>query len=824
MSKKIAQQRIAEAKKNKSKRLDLSNLGLTSIPTGLHELEHLDSLSLRHNKINILETNKKLIHYLGWIKKQDSIFPENLMYLDLSHNNITDIKQLENYKNLTRLSLSLNSITDINSIATIINLTSLSLIGNQISDIKSIKNLTNLESLRISNNQIPDISPIKNLTNLKSLWINHNQISDIKSIKNLAKIKSLTVNHNQISDISSLKNLTNLESLRINHNQISDISSLKNLTNLTTLNLRDNKIQDISPILPLIKKGLKVSMEDRFKSNTINLFNNPISNPPLEIIQQGNEAILSYFEDLEKQGSEYLYEAKLLILGEGGAGKTSLARKLQNRQSEMPKEEETTRGIDIQPLYFPCVDGQEFKINLWDFGGQEIYHATHQFFLTKRSLYILVDDTRKDDKSLNDASFNYWLQTVELFGGGSPLLLVQNEKGDRSKALDLKSMQGQFDFIKEKYATNLLSNRGLDELQKDIEHYIQKLPHIGQKLPKFWIKVREDLLEQAKTKPYISLEGYYQICHKQQITEKQKALELSQYLHDLGTCLHFQKDDLLRKTIILQNEWVTNAVYRVLDDENIKGQYGHFSKEDVQNIWTESSYQDMIPELLQLMIKFELCYQKDGRSDEYLIPQLLSESEPDDFSWDREQNIQLRYRYIFMPKGLLSRLVVRTHHLLKDLDKAWKKGVVLERNKTFALVTETYARNEISIRISGIYQKELMTIISEEMDKLHRTYEGIKVQKFIPCNCDSCERQYEPHFYKFSSITKRIEKRKDTIECDNSYEAVSVFALIDNLFDQALKQRILHESRPDKEQHRITIIGDHNTYLNDATDNRLDID
>jgi hypothetical protein len=26
-----------------------------------------------------------------------------------------------------------------------------------------------------------------------------------------------------------------------------------------------------------------------------------------------------------------------------------------------------------------------FRVNIWDFGGQQIYHATHQFFLTKRS-------------------------------------------------------------------------------------------------------------------------------------------------------------------------------------------------------------------------------------------------------------------------------------------------------------------------------------------------------------------------------------------------------------------------------------------------------
>jgi internalin A len=61
---------------------------------------------------------------------------------------------------------------------------------------------------------------------------------------------------------------------------------------------------------------------------------------------------------------------------------------------------------------------REIKVNFWDFGGQEIMHATHQFFLSKRSLYILVLDGRKDEKP------EYWLKLIENFGGDSPVLVV----------------------------------------------------------------------------------------------------------------------------------------------------------------------------------------------------------------------------------------------------------------------------------------------------------------------------------------------------------------------------------------------------------------
>jgi hypothetical protein len=53
-------------------------------------------------------------------------------------------------------------------------------------------------------------------------------------------------------------------------------------------------------------------------------------------------------------------------------------------------------------------------------------HATHQFFLSKRSLYILVLDGRKEEDA------EYWLKHIESFGGDSPVLM----RGDSRNATD----------------------------------------------------------------------------------------------------------------------------------------------------------------------------------------------------------------------------------------------------------------------------------------------------------------------------------------------------------------------------------------------------
>ncbi len=546
------------------------------------------------------------------------------------------------------------------------------------------------------------------------------------------------------------------------------------------LNLARNQLKKIPKLI--FENKPSVITDDPYRTVGLNLTENPIETPPLEIINKGIGAVHDYFQQLENQGQAYLYEAKLLIVGKGGAGKTSLARKLIKEDAALPNEEETTKGIEIQRLGFKTKSGKDFTIHIWDFGGQEIYHATHQFFLTKRSLYVLVDDTREDEKSLHDPSFNYWLQTVKVFGGDSTLLIVQNQKGDRSKDIDFQSMQAQFNNIKACHGTNLLTKQNLSQVKEAIIYHVQQLPHIGQVLPAQWVNIRDHL--ETLEIPHITLKRYYQICAEHQIADKDQALHLSQYLHDLGVFLHFQEDPILRKTVILQNDWATAAAYRILDNEAIKQAKGRFGQKEIKTLWSDGTYEDMHGELLQLMKNFELCYELQGLQEErYLVPQLLPLSRPSSLVWPDEQDqLQLRYSYSFMPRGLLSRFIVRLHRYVIQPELAWKNGVVMERENTQALVTAPYSQREIIITVIGDNRKAFMTIIKEELDLLNSIFEGIEVEKRIPCSCSVCTGSREPYFYKYRSLLKRKSAKQLTVQCDISYEYVSVLQLIDDVF------------------------------------------
>ena len=124
-----------------------------------------------------------------------------------------------------------------------------------------------------------------------------------------------------------------------------------------------------------------------------------------------------------------------------------------------------------------------------------------------------------------------------------------------------------------------------------------------------------------------------------------KARQLSRYLHDLGVFLRFQEDPLLDRYVILQNDWATEAVFNVLDDDPTKARSGYFARADCQRIWAHSTYGDIHPELLALMEKFELCYKLPDRKPEtWLAPQLLSPTTPEACKdWPQADDLVLTY-------------------------------------------------------------------------------------------------------------------------------------------------------------------------------------
>ena len=189
------------------------------------------------------------------------------------------------------------------------------------------------------------------------------------------------------------------------------------------------------------------------------------------------------------------------------------------------------------------------------------------------------------------------------------------------------------------------------------------------------------------------MEEYQAICQDNGFERPEDKLQLSGYLHDLGVCLHFQDDPLLRKTVILKPQWATDAVYKLLDHETVVSNMGRFNDADLPAIWCEARYEDSVAELLQLMKRFRLCYRIPDTSS-YIAPQLLTLDQPD-YQWDDEYNLIVRYTYEFMPKGMVTQFIVSMHRYILEQNYVWRSGVVLDKDGTRAEVIENYKKREI---------------------------------------------------------------------------------------------------------------------------------
>ncbi|NOQ64054.1 MAG: hypothetical protein GQ582_06035 [Methyloprofundus sp.] len=596
---------------------------------------------------------------------------------------------------------------------------------------------------------------------------------------------------------------------------INDLSPLSGITGLQYLDVSYTEITDLSPLLNLITEQFKFKWG---AGDGVSIQGCPLTNPPIEVAKQGNTAILNYFAEKTTQGTAQLYEAKILIIGEGGAGKTSLLRRLYQTDKALPAENESTHGIDIIRHDFKTKQEQDFRLNVWDFGGQEIYHATHQFFLTKRSLYILLDDTRKDYKSVHDAGFKYWLEVVDLLGDHSPVLIFQNEKSGRSKTIDQAGIKGQFDNVKEFYRGNLAEVGAADQLRAAIEFYSQELAHIGEELPAKWVSIRENIERLAVDKAFISQQDYFDLYTQHLDFDRKKALLLSEYLHDLGVFLHFQDDALLSRTVILQNRWATTAVFTILDDESVKANWGHFNQTDCLRLWQGSDYADMHLELLALMQKFELCFELPEQQA-WLAPQLLSPSKPASLaSWAQADDLVLRYCYEFLPKGMISRLIVRMHRFIENADLSWSSGALFQREESQVLVTIADNGREIILRARGVEAKGLLNVISADLEALNASFHHLsdKIKIFVPCVCDECSQLLSPHFFEQKKLLRRKKDRKLQVECPESYADVDVLQLLDGI---KLEQLPLWAAEPPKTTERtIKIFLASSTELKDERD------
>lgn len=642
-------------------------------------------------------------------------------------------------------------------------------------EIGNLKSLTDLCLHETKLKYLPkEISKLSNLTNINLNGCDFKEFpEEICELKNLCK---LAINDSFTKVSEKICNLLELKELFLPESLISTLpETIGNLKKLNILYLGRSKI---------VK--LPTSMADLENLRILDLDKSTIAGViPPEILNQSPAEVIDYILRFQKDENKvFLNESKMIIVGQGGVGKTCLLNSLINNQYVQGA---STEGIDIAQWCFKS-NGKDFKLNVWDFGGQEIYHSTHQFFLTKRSFYIFVWDARQEEEY---GRIDYWLNTIQSFANDSPIIIAVNkcdESRKNIKHLDINDLMSRFPQILASYDISCQDNINIDILRREIIFQAQKLPLMETLWFSSWISVRQELEVLSKQCNIIRYDEYINICFKHSIGHKE-ALSLIKYLHDLGVVLHFHEDMLLKSIIILSPNWGTDAVYKILDAQAniLKGRNGILYSKDLPEIWNNDEIypESTFPFILKLMENFQLSFTLEENSA-FLVAELLDNNEKAMLlEFPRESTLNFRYEYNFLPAGIMTRFIVKAHTYLIDdngVKMCWRKGAYLKYKDAYGLlrlhdpITERY----LDIKVSGDNsrnRRELLAIIRSTLDQIHKSIPKIDYNEKVLCNCSS-DCNYL-HDYKYLNRLDANGIGED--RCMNSLKMVDILMLLEGI-------------------------------------------
>jgi internalin A len=746
-----ALQKIVYAKQTSATELSLSGMSLTAIPDAIAQLSQLRNLDVSQNAITNIPDS---ITYLAGLQSLDfshnklSSIPASvtrlsqLKKLEVSDNEISTIPEfIAQLHGLENLKLNGNFIATIpDAIAQLSQLQYLDLCDNEITLIPdSVAQLSQLRALLLSGNGITAVpNGITQLARLQRLGLAGNDLTFIPDcLTRLPKVRQLNLGNTENKGFSfttyhgsnriaavpdTIAQLTRLVNLNLSGNQITTIpDSITQLTTLEYLDLSDNRLSAVPGQLSQLPA-----------LTTLLLHGNPgleipeaILGPRAQDLFRGirpkaPQDILAYLSQAAAD-SRPLNEAKLILVGQGAVGKTSLVKALST--GKFKKGERTTEGIKISDWECPLGKKNRATVHIWDFGGQEMMHATHQFFLTQRSLYLLVLNRRQGSI---DREADYWFRLIRAFGGKDAAVIVvlnkqKSEPFDVNREGWLEKYQGN---IKAFVATDCEDKRSLTQLKRKIVEELQSMASLKTKFPRRWFAIKDALSQMSAE--HISFDDYRKLCQRLGESDAASQSSLAGFLHDLGIALNYGQDQRLRFNYVLKPEWVTQGIYALLHAfVRSKGVFTHSEAE------RELAKKNYSPEdthfILGLMERFELSFPLDEKPRRVLIPELLDDQQPKGAArFDPAECLNFGYKYPVLTEGLLPRFIARTHHLGKP-ETRWKSGVILEDSSTGcrALIRADAAEAEVRVHIDGpqAARRELLGIIRYNFEVIHSDYE-----------------------------------------------------------------------------------------------------
>ncbi len=541
----------------------------------------------------------------------------------------------------------------------------------------------------------------------------------------------------RLKNLDALQNLHALEEL--------DVSGCENLSGLSAL-------EGLDSLARVYCNNCGIQAFPRFllRVPTLCLYGNPLGDFPLELLggsvyHNCNPAANDYFDELERGEAENTIR-KWLVLGNGRTGKTTLLKALNGETPR--KNEDSTHGIVIRRIE---VDGIDMRF--WDFGGQDLYLATHHLFMKSVDGILLCyrrDEPRRQKDGLGweweNKSLAYWVDMVRTGSPNAWILPVEIAPSpsrqpdpwdvtkrmlDNSAALDKVSVPDIFN-------DEAMPEIAVEEVRLKLRKTLRKSKF---PLPAAWLSVVNKLDERRK---------HQKLLEREQFDAEAQCLApetLLQYLHGTGELFHHSH--LFKGQIVLDQQWMLNAVYALFDRKKqwiklIQESDGKFHAFMAKEVWpnnTEDEHKLFLSMITSCAAAFELTpdsvqfYEKV-----YYMPEMGRKKHPqwrnifDNHSGDADT---VEFHCSFLHWGVVNNWLACVGSIWRDEVFYYRCGAGLAIKSNLIQVDFLLGQGEfrqkgtIAVRTKGLSGQAVQDFLAPVLQSIKKTLEeaGIKDYK-----------------------------------------------------------------------------------------------
>ncbi|VDL72174.1 unnamed protein product [Nippostrongylus brasiliensis] len=414
-------------------------------------------------------------------------------------------------------------------------------------------------------------------------------------------LKTLNVSDNQLEVIpicSKNKVLfQNLSILDVSSNLIKSVSvDIARLSGLSVLNLSNNKrVQTLPPELGMLSRLWSLSLKGCQLKEPLDTMVNTDNCKTVEIV--------AHLKTILEESKTY-HHLRLLILGSDGVGKSQLWEGLRSEavQKKAPLQFESVRVTEWK-FEAKKSKGESplgpIAFSAWDFTGQREYYATHHYFLTRRTLYIVAWRVTDAEVVLHDVQ--RWLINIQARAPNSCVVLVGTHV-DQVSSNPTKFPAGFLEDMETKIRSRFMiadaDKRGLPRVldtllingksKADIKNLLNVVYNSGwevrigkeramdQQVPSAYIallKVVRELhteLRKDSTSPIMTCEQFRERTRQRMVSKFGRTFRddiefngACAFLHDSGEIVHFE-DAALRELIFIDPIWLADYLAAIV--------------------------------------------------------------------------------------------------------------------------------------------------------------------------------------------------------------------------------------------------------------------